>query len=57
MRNKQEELEALAQSKSYVIGISETWWEEAWEWCVAMDGYRLCRRDGQGRVGEGWQCL
>ena len=34
MRNKQEELEALAQSQSYdIIGLSETWWEES---CVGV---------------------
>ena len=50
MRNKQEELEALAQSQSYdIIGISETWWEETCDWSVTMDGYRLFRRDRQGR--------
>ncbi|GAB0203307.1 hypothetical protein GRJ2_002796300 [Grus japonensis] len=51
MRNKQEELEALAQSQHYdIIGISETWWEES---CAVMDGYRLFRRDRQGRRGGG----
>ena len=30
MRDKQEELEALAHSQSYdIIGISETWWDES----------------------------
>ncbi|GAB0203202.1 hypothetical protein GRJ2_002785800 [Grus japonensis] len=54
MRNKQEELEALAQSQRYdVIGISETWWEESCDWCAVMDGYRLFRRDRQGRRGGG----
>ncbi|GAB0206625.1 mitochondrial enolase superfamily member 1 [Grus japonensis] len=54
MRNKQEELEALAQSQCYdVIGISETWWEESCDWCAVMDGYRLFRRDRQGRRGGG----
>ncbi|GAB0210391.1 mitochondrial enolase superfamily member 1 [Grus japonensis] len=52
MRNKQEELEALAQSQCYdIIGISETWWEESCDWCAVMDGYRLFRRDRQGRRG------
>ncbi|GAB0190604.1 hypothetical protein GRJ2_001525700 [Grus japonensis] len=54
MRNKQEELEALAQSQCYdIIGISETWWEECCELCAVMDGYRLFRRDRQGRRGGG----
>ncbi|GAB0186493.1 hypothetical protein GRJ2_001114600 [Grus japonensis] len=54
MRNKQEELEALALSQCYdIIGISETWWEESCDWCAVMDGYRLFRRDRQGRRGGG----
>ncbi|GAB0199842.1 hypothetical protein GRJ2_002449600 [Grus japonensis] len=54
MRHKQEELEALAQSQCYdIIGISETWWEESCDWCAVMDGYRLFRRDRQGRRGGG----
>ncbi|KAM7077755.1 LOW QUALITY PROTEIN: tetratricopeptide repeat protein 33-like [Ciconia maguari] len=54
MRNKQEELEALAQSQSYdIIGISETWWDESCDWGAMMDGYRLFRRDRQGRRGGG----
>ncbi|GAB0177896.1 hypothetical protein GRJ2_000254900 [Grus japonensis] len=54
MRNKQEELEALAQSQCYdIIGISETWWEESCDWRAVMDGYRLFRRDRQGRRSGG----
>ena len=54
MRSKQEELEALAQSQSYDnVGLSETWWEESCEWSAVMDGYRLFRRDRQGRRGRG----
>lgn len=49
MRNKQEELEAFAPCQSYdTVGMSETRWEEACDWCVVMDGSRLFRRDGQG---------
>ncbi|GAB0205531.1 hypothetical protein GRJ2_003018700 [Grus japonensis] len=54
MRNKQEELEALAQSQSYdSVGRSETWWEEPCDWSAVMDGYRLFRRDRKGRRGQG----
>jgi len=50
MRNKMDELEVLAQSHSYdIISISETWWDESSGWCVAIDGYRLFRRDRQVR--------
>jgi len=52
VRNKQEELEALSQSQSYgTIGMSETWWAEPCDCCAVTDGYRLCRRDGQGSRG------
>jgi len=44
MRHKQEELEALAQSQSYIItGMSEIWWDESCNWCAVMNGYRLFR--------------
>ena len=50
MRNKQDELEALVSSQSYnIIGISETWWNDCHNWSAGMEGYRLLRRDGQGR--------
>lgn len=54
MRNKLDELEFLAQSRSNdIISISETWWDESCEWCVATDGYRLLSRDRQDRPGGG----
>lgn len=50
MRNKQEELEALAQSQSYNTGINETWWEESRvmtdDLCVI-----LSLQQGQARQG------
>ena len=58
MRNKMDELEVLAQSRSYdIIGISETWWDESCGWCVAIGSRRLFKRDRQ--VGEvaGWRCM
>ncbi|GAB0186949.1 hypothetical protein GRJ2_001160200 [Grus japonensis] len=48
MRNKQEELESLAQSHD-IIGISETWWEESCDWCAVMDLQK--RQAGQERWG------
>ena len=54
MRNKQDELEALVSSQNYdIIGISETWWKESHNWSAGMEGYRLFRRDRQGRRGRG----
>jgi len=46
MGNKQEELEAIVLLESYdLISITETWWDESHDWNVALDGYRLFRRD------------
>ncbi|KAK4816487.1 hypothetical protein QYF61_017239 [Mycteria americana] len=54
IRNKQDELEALVSSQSYnIIGISETWWNESHDWSAGTEGYRLFRRDRQGRRGGG----
>lgn len=55
MRNKEEELQALAQSQSYddIVGTSETWWDESCDLFDVMDGYRLRRRDRRGRRGGG----
>ena len=50
MRNKQDELEALVSSQNYdIIGITKTWWNESHDWSAGMEGYRLFRRDRQGR--------
>ncbi|KAJ7409660.1 mitochondrial fission process protein 1 [Pitangus sulphuratus] len=57
MGKKQEELEATEQQESYdVVTIMETWWDEWHDWSAAMDGYKLFRRDRQGRRGE-WLAL
>jgi len=46
MGNKQEELEVVVLLESYdLIAITETWWDESHDWNVALDGYRLFRRD------------
>ncbi|KAM6305694.1 complement factor H-related protein 4-like [Aegotheles albertisi] len=52
MSNKPAKLEALAQSQRFdIIGISKTWWEESCDWSALLDGYKLFRRDRQGRRG------
>ncbi|PKU36060.1 adaptin ear-binding coat-associated protein 1 [Limosa lapponica baueri] len=52
MGNKQEDLEAIVWHESYdVVAIMETWWDESNDWSVTMDGYKLFRRDRQGRRG------
>ena len=66
MGNKQEELEAIVQSESYdIVAITETWWNDSHSWSAVMDGYRLFKRDRQGRKGSGvalyvkkeWECM
>ena len=54
MGNKQEELEAIVQQENYdIVAIMETWWDGSHNWSAAMDGYKLFRRDRQGRRGSG----
>ncbi|KAJ7428370.1 mitochondrial fission process protein 1 [Pitangus sulphuratus] len=48
--SKQEELEATVLLESYdLVAIAETWWDKSHDWSVAIDGYRLFRRDRGGR--------
>ncbi|KAJ7424185.1 hypothetical protein BTVI_07574 [Pitangus sulphuratus] len=52
MGNKQEEPEAIVQQESYdIVVVTETWWDDSHDWSTAMDGYKLFRRDRQGRRG------
>ncbi|PKU26999.1 mitochondrial fission process protein 1 [Limosa lapponica baueri] len=54
MGNKQEELEAIVQQESYdVVAITEMWWDDSHDWSAALDGYKLFRRDRQGRKAGG----
>ncbi|GAB0206513.1 hypothetical protein GRJ2_003116900 [Grus japonensis] len=54
MGNKQEELEAIVQQENYdIVAIMETWWDDSHNGSAAMDGYKLFRRDRQGRRGSG----
>ena len=54
LENKQEELEATVLLESYnVVAIIETCWDESHDWCLPIDGYRLFRRDRQGKRGGG----
>ncbi|GAB0210070.1 hypothetical protein GRJ2_003472800 [Grus japonensis] len=53
MGNKQE-LEAITLLESYdLFTITVTGWDRSHEWSAAIDGYRLFRRDRQGRRGGG----
>ena len=54
MDNKQEELEASVwQANCDLVAVMETWWDRSHDWSAAMDGYKLFRRDRQGRRGGG----
>jgi len=51
---QQEELEAPVLLESYdPIALTETWWDESHDWIVAIEGYRLFRRDKRGQRGGG----
>ncbi|PKU28913.1 mitochondrial fission process protein 1 [Limosa lapponica baueri] len=34
-----------------LVAVTETWWDKSHDWSAAIDGYRLFRRDRQGRRG------
>ncbi|GAB0205823.1 hypothetical protein GRJ2_003047900 [Grus japonensis] len=54
MGNEQEDLDTCAYLQGYdLIGIMETWWDGSYDWSVGMEGYRLFRKDRQGRGGGG----
>ena len=36
-----------------LVAITETRWNHAHDWSAAMDGYKLFRKDRQGRRGGG----
>ncbi|GAB0175367.1 hypothetical protein GRJ2_000001900 [Grus japonensis] len=51
--NKQEELEAIVQQENHdIISIMETWWDDSHNWSAAVNGYKLFRRERQGRRGS-----
>lgn len=48
--DKQEELGVCACLQGYdLIGVTEMWWDGCYDWSVGMEGYRLLRKDRQGR--------
>jgi len=42
-----------AARKQDLAAITETWWDVSHDLTVAIDGYRLFRRDRRGRRGGG----
>lgn len=54
MGNKQEEMVILVELESCdLIAISETWWGESYNWKTTVEGYKLFRRNRQGRRDRG----
>ena len=54
VRGKIGELECLVLGESIdIVGISETWWDEENQWDTVIPGYKLYRKDREGRVGGG----
>lgn len=49
--NKQKELEATVLQDHNIVVITETWWDNSRDWSVAISGYKLFRRDRQGKRG------
>ncbi|KAJ7396667.1 hypothetical protein BTVI_143414 [Pitangus sulphuratus] len=48
--NKRKELEAMMQQANYdTVVIMKTCWDKSHNWSAVMDGYKLCRKDRQGR--------
>ena len=42
--------EAIMQEVNYdLTAITEAWWDHSHNWTAAMDGYKLFRRDKQGK--------
>lgn len=49
MGNKQEELEAIVhQGNHNIIAIMEIWWDDLHDLSVAMNGYRLFKKERSG---------
>ncbi|KAK4816349.1 hypothetical protein QYF61_015663 [Mycteria americana] len=56
--NKHDELEICVQLQGYdLVGIMEAWWDGSHDWSIAMEGYRLFRKDRKGRGGRFSLCV
>ena len=48
--NKQKELEAAVLLENHdIVAVTETWWDDSHDWSVAIDSYKLFRRDRRER--------
>lgn len=53
MGNKQRELETMVPLENFdLIAIKGIWWEDSHDWNTTIEGYKLFRRDRQGRRGR-----
>ena len=43
----------MQQANYDLVAITKTWWDHSHDWSAVMDGYKLFRRDRQGRKGGG----
>jgi len=54
MGNKQEGLEICVQSQGHgLTAITETWWDNSYDWSAVIDGYTVVRKDRPTRQGGG----
>ncbi|XP_073519598.1 uncharacterized protein [Phyllobates terribilis] len=54
LTNKMDELEAEISTGNYdIVGITETWLDESYDWAVNLQRYSLFRRDRRNRKGGG----
>ncbi|CAJ0940289.1 unnamed protein product, partial [Ranitomeya imitator] len=54
LTNKMEELEAEISTGDFdIVGITETWLDESYDWAVNLQGYSLFRKDRKNRRGGG----
>lgn len=61
MKNKQEDLEALAQSQNYyTIDVNEILLDESCDWCAMMDGWMVMgpsRGIRRADKAGAWPCM
>ena len=43
----------MQQANYDLVAITTTWWDHSHDWSAVMDGYKLFRRDREGRKGGG----
>lgn len=52
--NKQEDLETIVWQANYeLVAVMETWWNCSHDCSAVMNGYKLFRKDRQGRRSDG----